>query len=164
MKTDKKDFDTLVSGYEDPIKSIGKKVTFSLIVGTTISAVILLAIANAFRMGFNPSKVHWSSVVYSEKYQEKIFVNCLGFGVTGDHRIVKISHRIDKSFEHSKNEYFLEGFYNVSFLLCRDTLYICSEEEFEKPEKNDFKTTIVFNCDRTPDCGSFRKISPYQVD
>lgn len=116
----------------------------------------------------NPFKTYWNQKFYSQIHNETVFINCIGLGVTGDHRIVKISLRKNQSTKQNNKEYFLNSFSYVFYKFQNDSLYIYTEEKFEPPENDIFKTPIIFkiidikdfNQSNYKKCGLHR-ISPY---
>lgn len=166
-------FDSLAIANDNILVSLLKKLGYFSIISIICFICFILIISFiiiGLRLGCNPSKVFWYADIKSEKTDEIIFINCIGFGVTGDHRIIKISKKKDSSFKKKEGEYFLEGFVNVWYKFQNDTLYICSDDVFSKPVKNDFKTPINFNCEKdlklndskTMRINGYQQISPYQ--
>jgi hypothetical protein len=116
----------------------------------------------------NPFKEYWFAEVKSEKYSSKVYINCIGLGATGDHRIIKISPRKDKSTERKTDEYYLNAFCNIFYKPTDDTLFIYTEESFGNPTREGIKLPIVIKQIDIKDyqngkynCLGLIQISPY---
>jgi len=135
----------------------------SFVGGAGLFFGVLLTIINP---ECNPSKTYWYDTVVIKK--DTVYINCIGYGVTGDHRIVKISDRKSSKFQESKSEYYLDYYCNVLYKASDDTLYIATEKEFIMPTENKLEINIKFihienvnHKDRLLKTG-YTQISPYK--
>jgi hypothetical protein len=71
----------------------------------------------------------------------KIYLKCVGYGVTGDHRIVTISNeKAGGSRINRRRDYFLLGFEDVYYKFTNDSLLVYSSGQFSCP--SDFSPKI----------------------
>ncbi len=129
----------------------------------------LVILFGIFITSCNPYKVYWYKEINSKAFNEKIYINCIGLGATGDHRIIKISKKKDKNNVQRENEFYLNSYSSVLYKFSNDTLFILSEEPFKTPIRDSFKTPIVFTIIDTKDYqngkykqNGFSQISPYK--
>lgn len=140
--------------------SLLKKLGFAAIVIAIGLSLISLFIVYAFWTGENPSKVYWHYSVSNQN--EVLHFNCFGFGVTGDHRIIKISPRKDDKMMRKENEYFLDSYCYVGYRFYSDTLFVYSDIHFSPPAKNQFKIPVAFRAAKFgKGISGVKTISPY---
>jgi len=117
----------------------------AIIVGSIIVAIIVLLIGYWYLYEFVSGYEPYTAIkkIYSQKYNETLYLKKKNWGVTGDYQIIIVTKTPGKIFEpNEKNDYVYKGLLSFFYEFHNDTLDIYTRRKSKIPESFDSKVVI----------------------